>query len=328
LPKVAVKLRKTLEKWEDEYGRPFLVHGERYIDELDASEAKPPPGPRSKTPAGPPPQAAKSAQKSAPPSRANSVMRPPPARSGAKTPGAGDTLRRNPTSTAGGRTPSRIPAARPPLSNLQHGNNSPERRTRPESRVGETSTIRKMGPPPRAPPPKMRDIFVPPPVETPMQQYRSSSVESGTSVRHVALEDVYDDRHYGQQRPQSYHPSSSMRQDEQRLNPAYQYPSAPTSRQISNTSSATTTISGSENWETYDDVSEPEQDATEAYYAKLRAARGKRDIPYEDYAPQQSGQMKKLRGIPPIHGGQILVDAQGNRIASGSEANWTDEDAF
>jgi len=88
LPKVAVKLRKTLEKWEDEYGRPFLVHGERYIDELDASEAKPPPGPRSKTPAGPPPQAAKSAQKSAPPSRANSVMRPPPARSGAKTPGA------------------------------------------------------------------------------------------------------------------------------------------------------------------------------------------------------------------------------------------------
>ena len=32
LPKVAVEVRKVLEKWEDEYGRPFLVHGERYLD--------------------------------------------------------------------------------------------------------------------------------------------------------------------------------------------------------------------------------------------------------------------------------------------------------
>src|SRR5258708_1507686 len=50
LPKVTVDLRKTLEQWEDEYGRPFLVHGERYLDAIDASESKVAPGPRSKTP--------------------------------------------------------------------------------------------------------------------------------------------------------------------------------------------------------------------------------------------------------------------------------------
>jgi protein regulator of cytokinesis 1 len=330
LPKVAVDLRKVLESWEDEYGRPFLVHGERYLDELDASEAKPPPGPRSKTPAGPPP-AAKN-QKSAPPSRANSVIRAPPPRIGAKTPVATDTTRRNPLtnsiSTAGGRTPSRIPA-RAPLSNLQHGNNSPERRARPQSRMDipkdDTSTIGKMGPPARAPPPKMRDLFVPL-APTPAQHFRSDSVESSAGVRHVSPEDVYDDQKYQQHHhPPSHYESisSSMRQDEQ------QYRSTPVPRQISNTSVATTTISGSENWETYDDVSEPEQDATEAYYAKLRAARGKRDNPYDNYASQQGIQPKKQKGIPPLaYAGHALLDGEGNRIPSGSEANWTDEDAF
>lgn len=155
LPKVAIQLRKFLEKWEDEYGRPFFVHGERYLDELDASEAKPVPGPRSKTPAGPPPSTAKN-QKSAPPSRANSVAKSAPSRAGAKTPVARETgtVRRNPlassVSATGGRgSPSKIPA-RAPLSNLNHGNNSPERRTaRPEPRQ-ENNTIRgKMGPPAR-----------------------------------------------------------------------------------------------------------------------------------------------------------------------------------
>lgn len=158
LPKVALQLRKVLDKWEDEYGRPFLVHGERYLDEMEASEAKPVPGPRSKTPAGPPPSTAKN-QKSAPPSRANSVVKAAPPRAGAKTPVAVNTgtMRRNPlassVSAAGGRgSPSKIPA-RAPLSNLNHGNNSPERRiTRPESRQ-EVSTIRgKMGPPARVRP--------------------------------------------------------------------------------------------------------------------------------------------------------------------------------
>jgi protein regulator of cytokinesis 1 len=346
LPKVAVDLRKTLEKWEDEYGRPFLVFGERYLDELDASEAKPPPGPRSRTPA-PAPMPAKN-QKSAPSSRANSVMRPPPPPR-SKTPVAAETLRRNAqppnsVSTAGGRTPSRIPA-RAPLSNLQHGNNSPERRGRPQTaREDNTDTIRKMGPP-KAPPPKMRDLFVPPPAPTPAQHARSGSDESSAGVRHVSPEDVYDDRAYqihqftqSQSHHSNYRPPT---RDDTRFAQSYQHPynphshTEPSSRQMSATSAATTTtaVSGSENWETYDDASEPEVDASEAYYAKLRAARGKRDMNEFNTGGygtvgQQSGSLKKQKGIPPGHVAHVFVDAEGNRVVSGSEANWTDEDAF
>ncbi|KAI9734478.1 MAG: hypothetical protein M1818_006867 [Claussenomyces sp. TS43310] len=331
LPKVAVDLRKVLEKWEDEYGRPFLVHGERYLDELDASEARPPPGPRSKTPAGPPAAAKK--PKSAPPSRTNSKMRAPLSRSETKTPVGTDTIRRNPiagsVSTAGGRTPSRIPA-RAPLSSLQHGNNSPERRARPESRVADNSTIRKMGPPTRVPPPRMKDIFVPLPAATPIQSMRGDSVESGNSVRQVALEDVYDDRQRPQPYDSYYHTQQSSRHREECVKGlAYQDSSAPTSRQISNTSTALTTTSGSENWETYDDPSDPEENAVETHYAQMRTSRNKRGNPYDGYEVPQGSQQKRPRGLPPgMHAGQVLLDPEGNRIYSGSEANWTDEDAF
>jgi Ase1/PRC1/MAP65 family protein len=330
LPKVGVELRKVLEKWEDEYGRPFLVHGERYLDELEASEAKPAPGPRSKTPAGPPPSTTKN-QKSAPPSRGNSVMKAPPPRVGAKTPTAGGTtLRRNPlansVSAAGKTSPSKIPA-RAPLSNLNQGNNSPERRARPESMMDTDRTMRgKMGPPPpRVPPPKMRDLFVPPPAPTPVSHPRTESVLSSGSVRHVSPEDPYG---YPQEhsRPQSYQGlKSSMRQDERYTQSTASYPSAPSSRQISNNS---TVISGSENWETYSEISEPEEDASDDYYARLRAAHGKRFIPDDGYAPPQGGQLKKQKGLPPYgaHAGHALTDPEGNRIVSGSE--WTDEDAF
>lgn len=250
LPKVAATLRKALEKWEDEYGRPFLVHGERYLDELEASEAKPAPGPRSKTPAGPPPSTAKNskAPAAAAPSRANSVMKAPPPRTGAKTPvaGGGGTMKRNPlansVSASAARSPSRIPA-RAPLSNLNHGGNSPERKSRPESRAEQLRG--KMAPPPRAPPPRMRDLFEAP---TPVSHFRAESVASSGSVRHVSPEDVYFDGKLPQHvRPQSYHElHSSMRQNERCIQ-SNSYPSAPTSRQISNTSAATTTISGSEN---------------------------------------------------------------------------------
>ncbi|CZS99326.1 hypothetical protein WAI453_008223 [Rhynchosporium graminicola] len=320
LPKIAVDLRKVLDKWEDEYGRPFLVCGERYLDILEASESRPAPGPRSKTPAGPPPPAPK-AQKSAPPSRTNSVVKVPPPRSGAKTPTAGGTLRRNPLTCTGAKSPSKIPS-RAPLSSLNHGGNSPERRTQ------EPSTLRgKMGPPPsRAPPPKMRDLFVPPPAPTPTPHslYRSESVNSSTgSVRHVTPEDAfYDDAYSKSQRstrPQSYHElKSSMRQNERETQ---QYPQAPSSRQISNTSN-NTTVSGSENWQTIEDDSEPEQDATDAYYAKLKAAHGKR-FPPEDY--NHGGQSKKQKGFTPYDSRAGVTEA---RIVSGSEANWTDEDAF
>jgi protein regulator of cytokinesis 1 len=333
LPKVAVDLRKSLERWEDEYGRPFLVHGERYLDELEASEAKAAPGPRSRTPAAPPPALGKSQQKPTPASRsrANSTMRPPPSRAGAKTPISQDTIKRNPlassVSAAGGRTPSRIPA-RAPLSSLKHGNNSPERKAQADKRGPPTGTIRSMGPPARAPPPKMRELFEPVRESAPVS--RGESVESNIIVRHVPPEDVYDDRNYEKYSPDFSNPdsySSSMRQDERA--PKFSYPPNPASRQISGTSASTTTVSGSENWETYDDVSEPEQDASDDYYARLRAARCKRFTPEDGYAPPQGVQMKKQKGYPPeLHAGQMVIDSHGNRIVSGSEANWTDEDAF
>jgi protein regulator of cytokinesis 1 len=320
LPKVAMELKKVLEKWEDEYGRPFLVHGERYLNELEASEAKVVPGPRSKTPAGPPPTIKN--PKSAPqPSRSNTGTKAPPARHESKTPTAGGTgtLRRNPLAeSVRMKSPSKIPS-RAPLSNLKHGDNSPERR------VYDSGTVRgKMGPPPRAPPPKMRDLFVPPPAATPVNaQYRAESEVSTGSVRHVTPEDnFYDGNRSQHNRPQSYHElKSSMRQNERG------YPSAPPSRQISNTSSHATTVSGSENWQTIEDDSEPERDATEAYYEKLRAARGKRYTPddHDDYP--HNGTIKKQKGILP-YPGRAGADFENTRIVSGSEANWTDEDAF
>ncbi|KAM0722147.1 hypothetical protein Q7P37_001588 [Cladosporium fusiforme] len=97
LPKVESDLRKTLEQWEDEYGRPFCVHGQRYLDELDARSAKTLP-PRSKTP------------NALPPSRdgPKSASRAPPSRSRA------DTLRgqnptRSKTPTGGMNNNSNIP---------------------------------------------------------------------------------------------------------------------------------------------------------------------------------------------------------------------------
>lgn len=331
LPKIAVNLRKVLEKWEDEYGRPFLVHGERYLDELEASESRTAPGPRSRTPAGPPPSVIK---KAAPTSRANSVKStaPPPrapSRAGAKTPVAGGTLKRNNpnplTGSMRAQSPSKIPG-RAPLSNLNYGGNSPERRARPIATVQSESDLRgKMLPPLRAPPPKMREFIAPTP--TPISHQRAESVLSSGSVRHITPEDVYDDRDRDRYQDHRSHQDlhASMRQDRIAHSSASSYPSAPSSRQISNTSTAATTSTS--NWESYPSE-EDEEDATDAYYAKLRAARVKRATPEDGYGP--TGTIKKAKGIPPYahEGRPMMTDAHGNRIISGSDANWTDEDAF
>lgn len=367
LPKVSAELRKILDNWEDEYGRPFLVHGERYLDILDADECSKraaAAGPRAKTPAGPAL------------SRANSVVKPV-TRNGAKTPTAAASNAskpvgtRPPTATGNRGSPSRIPA-RVPLSNLKNGNNSPER-PRAESRIGNahnTGTVRQAPGAMRAPPPKMRELLPPPELGTPVNYYRSAGLDSSI-VRHVEPEDVYDDRqpeysrptsrdHYTaqhhnqlqqqraqqqQQQDQEYYSSTSTHQLERfsTVQPSHylnhttsSYPQAPPpARQISNTSSAA--ISGSENWETYDDNSElePEPDASDAYYAKVRAARtGKRMTP--DYGagagyglrgvPGQMNppQAKRLRGLPPPSREGLPDDG---RIVSGGE--WTeDEEAF
>ncbi|KAL8740765.1 MAG: hypothetical protein Q9190_006568 [Brigantiaea leucoxantha] len=351
LPKIEVELKTTLERWEDEYGRPFLVHGVRYLDELAAAAARTLP-PRSKTPSGlAPAVTTKVPLKSAPEpssSRAGSVMRgAPPSQSRAKTPTG--TLRRNPLasstiSTTGGKTPSKIPA-RVPLGNMQHGNNSPERRARTESAY-DTSTLRKMAPPPRAPPPKMRDLFEPP-ITTPVHPYgegnaRCPSVVSSTgtgSVRHITPEDVYDDRQRAshalsstipseQNTPQNFRDLQASMKYESRYQQQDRYMPVADSRQISTTSTTANTASGSENWETFDDASEPEVDASDAYYAKLRANKsGKRFNPEGGYTPPRDVLGKKLKGMHGTGGATgTFVDERTGRIVS--DAGWTDEDAF
>jgi Ase1/PRC1/MAP65 family protein len=229
LPKVTAELVKTLEKYEEEYGRPFLVKGDRYLDEIAAAEAKVPPPraktpsslpPRSKTPAGPPAAskpAPASTVRSAPPPRPGSVMKGPLSRPAAETPATHNgTLRRNPlASTVSAapashvRSPSKIPS-RVPLGNLQYGNNSPERRMhsppKHNPQQNHAYTAKTMGPP-RVPPPKMRDLFSQPPSQPSTNSHAnappprpasanssSDSQNSGRYVRPVSPEDVYDDR--------------------------------------------------------------------------------------------------------------------------------------
>lgn len=369
LPKVAIDVRKALEKWEDEYGREFKVHGERYIHELDASEAKQA-GPRAKTPAGPAAPTlsrATSVKSTVPLNRSQSTrstMQPPPSRSGAKTPGGPDTTVRKSqfaTSVVGSvnRSPTRIPTQgqpRAPLSNLKHGINSPERNNRSVSRLDhDFGTLRKMAPPSRGPPPKMRDVFAPP--ETPMQEYRHVSVESAVSVRPVALEDPYSDERTQPKlapRPQSYHPGASMRYDEHRMNAYTNYPvnyaAAPpsvrhTSVASSHASSGTThsnVASSTDNWESYDTDSEAcsseeayrqstiRGPAVAAQYKRGEMAALAGDGIYG--APSQSKRLKALHAPPmKILGrpGNYGRDAGADRLVSGSEANWTDDgDAF
>lgn len=234
LPKLTAELVKILEKYEDEYGRPFLIHGENFLDELEEAEVKAPP-PRSKTPNGLPPRAktpatatttsrqAASSSKASQPARPASVMKaPPPNRSTAKTPTGsrpGTVRQQGPVAAAPQiKSPSKIPA-RAPMSNLKNGNNSPERRAIPQpeanspqkqlqqpSQQNYAQTARSMGPP-RAPPPRMRDLFVPPEhastnatescptpsLNRPLSTVSSSSNESSRYVRPTSPEDVYHD---------------------------------------------------------------------------------------------------------------------------------------
>jgi protein regulator of cytokinesis 1 len=69
----------------------------------------------------------------------------------------------------------------------------------------------------------------------------------------------------------------------------------------------------------------------DAYYAKLRAARGKRFTPDGGYASPRGGQGKKLKGIRGVDAGsETLMEAGGGQLVrvEGSDAGWTDEDAF
>ncbi|GKT46804.1 anaphase spindle elongation protein 1 [Colletotrichum spaethianum] len=381
LPKITVDLRKVLERFEDEFGRPFLVHGERYLDVIEA-EDRPAPGPRSKTPGIGAAPASMTRPKGH--ARANSTtgIARPPTRNGARTPAPAPTIKRAATtvnSAAQARplsahaksqeilrpgssmgtvreraqtlnrppgSPSRIPA-RPPLTNIKYGNNSPERQDRPASRIDAYATIRG-GAPMRAPPPKMRDLNT---VElgAPANLYKMAGL-SGSIVRQVELEDPYDEdcqqsglmranstlshtshaSHASYASQSSHHSGGSSQHDYHsstlRQYPPSSYPQAPPPRQISNSSNGSSNVTGSENWETYDDASEPEQDATDTYYAKVRAARCNRFEPEAGQRPP-ANDPKRQRPFPmTAPAGHVYSDGEGNRIISGSE--WTDEDGY
>ena len=325
LPKVSADLHKALDEWEDEYGRPFLGHGERYLGTL-AGESKPAPSAWSRTPANPPPSATRG-QRSMGPSRANSTGRSAaPSRSMTKTPtGAPPKRAQTVTLTNTKASPSRIPA-RVPLGNLQQGTSSPDRR--PESRAGHGSL--RGAPILRAPPPKMRELAPAAEFDASMNPY-AASARLGSIVRSVEPEDPYDDRagdRFAQSQSQSQSQSQYSRHERQgsikHLN-STSYPPAPpppAARQVSGSSHSSTLVSGSENWETYDDYSEPEVDVSDSYYAKVRAARIKRVEPDNGHALYES-YSKRPRGLPPAQPG--FVEHEG-RIISGSE--WTDEDGY
>ncbi|GAM90646.1 hypothetical protein ANO11243_086910 [Dothideomycetidae sp. 11243] len=365
LPKVEQQLRKVLEAWEEEYGRPFLVHGERYLDELDevSARARPTRAPptRSKTPVNPPPTANSKTVRTAPSASRNATMRgPPPPRS--KTPTA--SIARNPLSSSvmssstikpsASRpgtvraSPSKIPA-RQPLGALADGKNSPERRpktaggyrsgadehnfstSKTMTSPGKSSTLRvnptaRMGPPRLPPPPKMKDIF--PPTPTPTHFSDSMSDLSSVIVRHVDLDDPYDDRSY-RSHPSGSTVASHQSSVSQRNMQALYTQQHQNQRQTSNDSSSGQ--SGSENWETYTDASAEEPDS-------LYPARGanKRATPDDGYTERvewdkrlkshavglglQAFNPPGLRMAPPPAGRMVEREGTVN-----SEA-WTDDD--
>lgn len=341
LPKLEADLRKELEHWEDEFGRPFLVHGDRYLDSLTPTFTKPPP--RSKTPSAPPSTTKSGTLRQQPPPRPGSSMRgPPPPRSATKTPTGAGPVKHNTIgysgSRAGAKSPSKLPA-RAPLSNMPHGNNSPDRRTGPGNY--SSSTLNGKMPPPRGPPPRMRALTVESKERNShiMEPPRCNSAMSTAFVRPVSPEDVYDDRqrsfmsasvmsnsHRSTGFSHSSHSSlsslslNSSQQAYPRMNPYLQHaPPPPALRQTSNSSTVNTATSGSENWETFEDGSESDGDASDVYYSKLRAAHGKRYAP-DDGMSLMGKKPKGIRSVSPDgpHPGQVL------RVA-GSDTEWTDD---
>ena len=393
LPKVEARLKKTLIDWEDEYGRPFLVLGRSYLDEIEHGELDKKPIVRSKTPLPGATSTTKVPTKGPAPataSRTGTVKKAPAPRS--KTPTSiMRPLSRNQFSAAvapstGNKSPSRIPA-RVPLGKMADGGNSPDRKYGQITSGGQT--VRSMAPP-RMAPPKMQDLFSKSAIATPQTtRDATEDLRSGSIVRQVAPEDVYSDRqaalshqlyHHQHQQPSSHHTSlSSTSGRPYTMAPPY---SRPNSRQISATSATSSNnsnvtggsnnsaaASGSENWETYDDASEaePEADASDGYYARLRMQQqqqqqhqaafaatsqahhayyhggyeqpnnnnnNKRATPEGGYGfgGPRAAPAKKVRGLmappPPPSLLKGTVGEGAERVMSGSEAGWTDEDGL
>ena len=323
LPKVEAELCKALQRWEDEYGRPFLVHGQRYLDELGMSSHTAPP--RAKTPSGVhSATSTRTATKSG--SRPGTVSSLGMARTGsvparAKTPSSSATISRGPTShnssatTSGLRSPSKIPA-RIPLTTSTNGNRSPER----------ALPVKPNNPIKMAPPPKMKSLMPPPPPPPADRLYHNSNF-----VRTAELEDVYDDmRPDGSNRDISYQSSEyaiiGYKDNASSYSSTNETRTAsllrPDSRQISQSSVVSSEmISGSENWETYEDGSDfgPETAAQVAYQARWNTLK-KREIPDGGYCSQE-GLIKRARAIE-MHG--FGYNEERERLEGSEE--WIDED--
>ncbi|RMZ71348.1 Microtubule associated (Ase1) [Pyrenophora seminiperda CCB06] len=333
LPKVEQELKSTLENWEDEYGRPFLVHGNRYLDELYAAAAKAAP-PRAKTPSNSAmPSKTPTVSRNAAPSRAGTVRGPPPSRSKTPVSNFGASISRNPfansvssavssnfgasVSAAGPKSPSKIPS-RATLKGGALGDATSERR--PALSREDSTTLRKNKmAPPMAPPPRMKDLFVPPepsPMETPMNRFAFNRGERSESiVRNVPPEDPYDDG------PSYMSHHNTMRGA---YTPTYPPPSlsSASSRQISQSSSNGTaatgiTQSGSENWETFSERSDepPEEEVDFHQYRRQM----KRYTPEGGHITSpRTIQGRKVRSIRNVDGEMV-------RVKEGSDAGWTDD---
>ena len=93
--------------------------------------------------------------------------------------------------------------------------------------------------------------------------------------------------------------------------------------------------SGSENWETFSEQSEdPERDVDFNSYRQAldrqTMARNKRFTPEGGHGSPRGAQGKKIRNIRGIDGAPMTEGDSGQmvRVVDGSEAGWTDEDAF
>lgn len=346
LPKVEQDLKKLLENWERETGRPFTVHGEVYLETLAAT--MPPPRATSRTAAPAKPNNApnntstvsrtpstkslngKSTQPAQPAAhqRTRSVPAAPKNRSQmpdptqrAKTP-AGNRPK-TPTTSTRPKTPSAYQQApqsktptssfntRPPISSMK--DNAMDRKVISKSGGG---TVRKQPSNSNAsalmPPPKMAPLkrstqatvsrSTPTPSsrsqtdltklvhklsisrsddeESPRSEYFQQNYEEsygGNNYSNESFSSSYNSNSQHRGRQQNYASSTSS---SSRPSPIESAPSL----RIASTGSSGSLTSGytnptSENWETFDEHSDDEEeepDARAAYYGKLRQAQGKR----------------------------------------------------
>lgn len=290
LPKICVELRRVLEKWENEYGRPFLVYGERYLDLLE--DIKLNAGPRSKTPAGASTSLSRS-QKIAPSAPQNSNLKAPtpaPIRNDMKTPVTSLSLKRiTAPSAQTAKSPSKC-HARAPLSMLYTDDVSHQHKLKSSLMNGFSKSKIEFSN--QLSPPKIRDITIPPFISN--SDFKRENTASSGSVRRVTPDDMfYDSKKLGEsnlsQLSSNYEFQSSVRPCERGIHMNFL-----TSRHPSTTSIMTT--SSSENWQTIEDDSETEKVTADIYMTESQT-HGKR---FSNENDPHSSQTKKQKGMIPL----------------------------